>query len=87
MTFMHSIPTSVESPVCIWLKLVNEPKFGLDNIGEMVILKQDQAGTVPLVHNTSMEDRTKVYSIGVLPSSICEATSWHLAKLVVPGLK
>jgi hypothetical protein len=70
---------SVESPVGIWLKLVNEPKFGLDNIEETVILKQDQAEMVPLVHNTSMEDKTKVYSIHLLPSSICEATSWHLA--------
>jgi hypothetical protein len=79
MTFLHSLPTSVESPVGIWLKLVNETKFGLDNIEERVILKQDQAEMVPLVvHNTSMEDRTKVYSICVLPSSICETTSWHL---------
>jgi hypothetical protein len=80
MTFMHSIPTSVESPVGIWLKLVNETKFGLENIEERVILKQDQAEMVPLVHKTSMEDRTKVFRICVLPSSICEATSWHLAK-------
>jgi hypothetical protein len=33
-------------------------------------LKQDQAEMVPLVHNASMEDRTKVYSILVPPSSI-----------------
>jgi hypothetical protein len=86
---MHSIPTFVESPVGIWLKLVNAPKFGLDNIEEMVILKQDQAEMVPLVHNISMEDRTKVYSIPVLTSSICEAPVVILlsSKLVVPGLK
>jgi hypothetical protein len=54
----------VESPPVggIWLKLVNEPKFGLDNnIEERVLLKQDQAEImVPLVHNTSMEEREKV---------------------------
>jgi hypothetical protein len=65
----------------IWLKLVNEhPKFGLDNIEERVRWKQDQLEVVTLVHNTSMKDRTKVYSNCVLPSYFCEATScWHLA--------
>jgi hypothetical protein len=42
-------------------------------------LKQDQVvEEVCLVHNTSMEDRTKVYVIPLLTSYICEATSWHL---------
>jgi hypothetical protein len=59
---MYSLPTSVELPFGIWFKLVNEPKFGLeeDNIEERVLFKQDQVEMVPLVHNASLEDRTKV---------------------------
>jgi hypothetical protein len=45
-------------------------------IEERLLIKQYQIEVVPLVHNISIEHRTKVYSIHVLPSYLFGATSW-----------
>jgi hypothetical protein len=55
------------------------PKFGLDNRRKGSLAARLSCTWFFFVDNTQIEHRTKLYSIRVLPSYICGATSWYLA--------